>query len=114
MNPNDWQIESNLKKKYKMLIKKELFKLAQVEELSTTKMCQTKKKNSVLVQIRGYSINNYVLSRECLPKSIIKSIPYQSYLTIHTLFHLCQSYFVLPHIALVSSHTINKMDFYDL
>lgn len=33
MNPNDWQIESNLKKKYKMLIKKELFKLTQVEEL---------------------------------------------------------------------------------
>lgn len=38
MNTNNWQIKSHLKKKYKMLIKKEFFELAQMQELSTTKM----------------------------------------------------------------------------
>ena len=55
-----------------MLIKKEFFKLTQVEELSKNMSNNKKKYHFGANQM--FHINNYVLNKKCLPKSIIKSI----------------------------------------
>lgn len=86
----DWQIESNLKKKYKILNPKGIFQLGSQRNnwVQQIHVKHTHTKNGI-----DYHVYNCVLSKTCLPRAKIKSISHQSYLKIHTLFNLFQSYF---------------------
>lgn len=88
MDPNNWQIKSNLKKKNKMLIKKEFLVSVQCKNWAQHKYVKQTGKILFWPKSEVIPIINYGLSKECSTKSIIhKSILHQSYHTIHTLLH---------------------------